>query len=297
MDIQQLRGFFEVAREKSFTKAAGRLFLTQPAISQQVKALEDELGDQLIERRRGGVVLTPAGEILYRRTRRVLDDLRGAREELDALRHVMTGTVTVATSDTNCMYILPVVLERFRREFPEVVVVVLNKLSSEVGQLVAEDEVDFGLATLPMGRGVLQTESLFTRRDVLICPPEHRWAKRRQIAMPAVADEPLLVLEQGSMSRTLLDEAFRQSEQSMSVAMNLGSIEVIKRFVQIGFGVAVVPEIAVQEEVGDGSLAAARINGMRPRDIGIVAHRTRNISAAAGALLDIVRTELKGKRL
>ena len=208
MDLQQLRGFYEVARERSFTKAAGRLFLTQPAISQQVKALEEELGDQLIERRRGGVVLTPAGEILFRRTRQMLGHLRGAREELDALRNVLTGTVTVATSDTNCMYVLPVVLERFRRQFPDVAVVVLNKLSSEVGLLVADDEVDFGLATLPLAHGNLTTEPLFTRRDVLICPPEHRWSQRRQISAQSVAAEPLLVLEQGSMSRTLLDQAF-----------------------------------------------------------------------------------------
>ena len=214
MDLQQLRGFYEVTREQSFTKAASRLFLTQPAISQQVKALEEELGDQLIERRRGGVVLTPAGEILFRRTRHMLDHLKGAREELDALRNILTGTVTVATSDTNCMYTLPAVLERFRREYPQVAVVVLNKLSSEVGQLVAEDEVDFGLATLPMVQGNLVTESLLTRRDVLICPPEHRWAKRRQITVQALAGESLLVLEQGSMSRTLLDEAFRQFEQN-----------------------------------------------------------------------------------
>ena len=297
MDLQQLRGFYEVARERSFTRAAGRLYLTQPAISQQVRVLEEEMGERLIERKRGGVRLTPAGEILFRRSRQVFEQLQGAREELDALRNVLRGTVTIATSDTNCMYVLPPVLEQFRRRFPDVAVVVLNKLSSEVGELVGQDEVDFGLATLPLPQRNLEQESLFTRRDVLICPPGHRWARRRQITIETLAEEGQLVLEEGSMSRSLLNDLFRQAALQMNVAMNLGSIEVIKRFVQIGFGVAVVPDIAVEQEVKGGFLNAVRIRGMKPRQIGVLTHKTRTVPAAASALLEIVRAELSGKRL
>lgn len=297
MELQQLRGFYEVAREGSFTRAARNLFLTQPAVSLQVKSLEEELGQRLVERAGRSLRLTTAGEILLGRARTVFGELAAAQEEIEALRQVIRGRVVIGTSDTNCTYVLPGVLAEFRTACPEVAVEVRNKMSSEVGQLVLEDRVDFGLATLPLTHRRLRTEALFRRDEALICGAEHRLARRRSVRLETVAAEPLLLLEQGSRSRAALDEAFQRAGLNPEVAMNLGSIEVIKRFVEEDFGVSVVPRVAVAEEVKEGRLAAARVQGLEPRAVGLVTHRGRRLSAAASALVAAVRERLQGQAL
>ena len=297
MELHQLRGFYEIAREGSFTKAADRLFVTQPAISLQLKALEDELGERLVERTRGRARLTPAGEILYRRARSVFDELNGMREDMEALRQVVRGRVTVGTSDTNCTYVLPEVLTQFRERYPGVEVDIRNKMSSDVGHLVLEDQVDFGLATLPLRHPGLECEVLFTRRDLLICPPDNALAGRRSVQMKTVAREPLLVLEEGSRSRELLEQSVNEAQMDMTASMCLGSIEVIKRFVEIGFGIAVVPAISVEVEAAAGRLVAVPIRGLKTRSIGLVEHGGRRRSAATSAFVQVMQQRLAGKRL
>ena len=209
----------------------------------------------------------------------------------------MRGKVTVGTSDTNCMYVLPPVLEHFREQFPEVAIVVLNKTSSEVRQLILNDAVDFGVVTLPLRQRDLIGEPLFTRRDVVICSPDHPFAHRHYIDLKTIATEPLLALERGSMSRLVMEEAFSQSGVEMNVSMNLGSVEVIKRFVEIGFGIGIVPQVAVVRETEEGNLVAIPMRRIKPREIGLVFHRSRHRSAAANALVKIMMDQLSGRRL
>lgn len=290
MELQQLRGLCEVAREGSFTRAARHLFITQSAVSQQIRNLEDEVGQQLVERTRGGARLTPAGQILARRARLVLDELRLAREEIDTQAAHIGGRVILATSDTNCTYILPPVLQAFREQFPAVELDIRNKMSSEIAPLVLDDDIDFGLATLPMRHARLACEPLFERRDVWICAADHTLAGRRRVAPRKVAEFPLLALERGSQSRVLLDEIFQRAGVVPQVVMELGSIEVLKRFAEIGFGLAMVPAVAVAEEVDAGRLVAIPVTGEPRRSVGLVQHRARLPSAAAAALLARLRS-------
>lgn len=297
MELHQLRGFYEIAKGGSFTSAADRLYLTQPAISLQVKALEEELGEVLLDRNRKGVRLTVAGEILYAQAREIFGHLATAREEIDALRDVLRGRLAIGTSDTNCTYILPELLRRFRARFPLVELDMRNKMSPEVCQLVLDDEVDLGLVTLPVRHRRLSNEKLFTRRDVLVCPPDHPLAERRRVQLATVAGYPLLVLEQGSRTRALLEETFHQAELDLEIAMNLGSIEVIKRFVEIGMGIALVPKVAVAEEEAAGRLRVISVTGLEARATGLVVHRGRRRSPAAQAFVTMLREDLKGRAL
>ena len=289
MDLYQLRGFYEIVREQSFTRAADKLFLTQPAISLQVKALESELDEILLERNRRQIRLTPAGEILFAHAREVFARLASARDEIAALKKVLRGRLAIGTSDTNCTYILPGLLAEFRARYPEVELDIRNRMSPEVGNLVLNDEVEFGLATLPVKHRDLVGEVLFARRDVLICPPDHALAARRRIGLKQIVVHPFLALERGSTSRQLLDEVCRREGLELQVEMNLGGIEIIKRYVEIGLGIALVPEVAVEEEVAAGRLCTVRVMGLGKRGIGLVEHRGRRRSQATGAFLGLLR--------
>lgn len=292
MDLYQLRGFFEIARERSFTRAADKLFLTQPAISLQIKALEEELGEILFERLRKNIRLTPAGEILYRRVQEVFDRLEVAREEIATLQQVLRGRLVIGTSDTNCTYLLPGPLQQFREQYAGVELDIRNRMSSEIGQMVLDHAVDFGLATLPAKHRDLVSEELFERSDVLICQPDHPLARRNQVRLQDIVEFPLLALERGSTSRRLLEEAFIRANLELQPAMNLASIEVIKRFVEVGMGIALVPRMAVEKEAESGLLRAVRVRGLEPRVIGLIEHRGRRRSPAAQAFLDILRDHI-----
>ena len=296
MDLYQLRGFFEIAREGSFTRAADKLFLTQPAISLQIKALEQELGEILFERMRKSIRLTPAGEVLYRRVQEVFDRLEVAREEIAALRQVLRGRLVIGTSDTNCTYLLPGPLQQFRRQYAEVELDIRNRMSAEIGQMVLGHEVDFGLATLPAKHRDLVSEELFERSDVLVCRPDHPLAQRKYVRLQDVVEHPLLALERGSTSRRLMEEAFIRAKLELQPAMNLASIEVIKRFVEIGMGIAVVPRMAVEKEAAAGLLQSVRVRGLAPRTIGLIEHRGRRRSPAVQAFLDILRDHIEKTR-
>ena len=295
MELNQLRGFYEIAREGSFTRAADKLYLTQPAISLQVKALEEELDVALFERNRRQIRLTPAGEVLVQHARGIFEQLAAAQSEIAALQDVLRGQLVIGTSDTNCTYVLPELLRTFAEEHLHVEVDVRNKMSSEVVRLVLDDAVDFGLATLPVRRRDLVTAECFRRREAFICPPDHPLGGRKIVRLEEIAQYPVLALERGSTSRHLLDESCRRAELVLPVSMNLGSIEVIKRFVESGLGVAVVPQVAVAGEVADGRLAAASIRGVAPRSVGIVERKGRRRAPATEVFIAMLQERLAGE--
>ena len=292
MDLHQLRGFYEIARTRSFTRAADKLFLSQPAISLQIKALEDELGKALFDRKRREIRLTEAGEVLFKYVQQIFDGLEDARNEIAALDKEVSGRLVVGTSDTNCTYILPDALEEFRRCYPGVDLDIRNRISPEIANLVATDEVDIGLVTLPVRHRDVQEHTLLERQDVLICRPDHRLGGRKRMRLADITPFPLLVLERGSTSRQLLDAALVKGRVCPPIAMELGGIEVLKRFVEIGLGLAVVPQVAIAAEVERGQLHAIRLTGLPASRVGWIERRGRVRSAAASAFIELIEAQL-----
>ncbi|MCZ6635948.1 MAG: LysR family transcriptional regulator [bacterium] len=292
MDLGQMRGFLETARERSFTKAAEKLFLTQPAVSLQVKALEEELGERLFERRGKQILLTDAGRLLFGRVEEILGMVDQVRQDLSALGELKIGQLRVGTSDTNCAYVLPPVVKAFREAYPGVEIRLTDRPSSQVVRMVLEGSVDFGLATLPVSETRVETEALFFRDDVLIYHPEHLLGKKRQVRLLDLAGFPMLMLGQNSTSRMLLDRMFVEAGVVPEIAMELGSIEVIKRFVEIGLGIAMVPEVAVQEEVAGKRLVARSVDGLPARQVGLVRRIGGHLSQASAVFLTFLREHL-----
>jgi len=168
-------------------------------------------------------------------------------------------------------------------------------MSPEVARLVVDGVVDFGIVTLPVGDTRLDTRPLFQRKDVVIAHPEHPLASRARLSLSNVADEPLLALQRGSTSRSLTDRMFLEAGLQPRIAMELGSIEVIKKFVAIGLGIAVVPEVSVRSEVTAGLLGQLPIRGVPSPEVGVVTRTGGHLSPSAEKFLTYLLTQYEGE--
>ncbi len=295
MNLNQLRSFVTIARLGSFTRAADLLSLTQPALSVQIKALEESLGQPLFERHGRRVLLTPAGRILVRRARRVLGLVDQTAAEIAALGGLSAGRLVVGTNDSNCLYLLPETVRLFRTRYPAVELHLANSHSTQIVAWVASGQVEFGLVTLPVLNPRIETRPLFRREDVLICPKGHPLIGREAVAPRDLVEHPLLLLNRESVSRGLLDQALAEAHMPPRVVMQIGSIEVIKRYVEIGLGVSVVPRFAAERELSEGRLHALPLPWLPQCSIGVAQRRGGFVSPAARAFLALLEERLAGR--
>ena len=288
MELNQLRGFVTVARTGSFTRAAEELFLSQPALSLQVKALEKAVGEPLFERQGRRILLTSAGHVMLKRAEQILGLVQQAGEEVQALKGLTGGRLVIGTSDSNCLYVLPDLVQHFRANFPDVALYLTNSQSTSVAELVAEGLVDFGLVTLPVVNLQIESRPLFRREDVLICAPGHPLRARLSVTPQELGEYPLLLLDQNSHSRKLLDQALAEAGVIPAQVMELGSIEVIKRYVEIDLGISVVPRFTVETEVQAGRLHAIPMDWLPDCFVGIIQRRNGYLSPAAQMFLGLL---------
>jgi DNA-binding transcriptional LysR family regulator len=292
MELNQLKSFAAIVREGSFTRAANKLFLTQPSLSHQIKMLETELGEQLLERRGRRVELTEAGRIVLAQAEQIFRCVEQIGQELAALRGLHRGRIHIGASDTTCLYILANVVQTFRTRFPGIVIHLTNRTSNEIVTLLKEGLIDFGIVTLPVSDPQVIVSPLMSLEDVAICRRGHPLATQYPVSLADLARYPLLLLEEGSTSRALLDQHFAAAEIAPDV-IELGSIEVIKRYVEIDLGVSIVPKIAVTEELEEGLLQAFALPWLPPRGVGLVQRRNGYISAAEQMFLNLLQDRVQ----
>ncbi len=306
LDADRLLAFVTVARERGFSRAARRLGRTQSAVSQAVARLEGELDVRLFLRNGRTTELTAAGRALLERAERVLDEMDRAREGLAALHALETGVLVVGTSDTLAYYVLPPILAAFRARHPRVELRIDNRPSPSTAERVVERAVDVGVVTLPLPPGLrmggrpaaerLRLEPLARQEEVIVCPPDHPLARRRRVGLEAILPYPLLLLDRTTGARALLDAELARLGAAPSVVMEMSSVEVLKKLVELGLGVSVVPALAVEREVRDGVLAAVRLQGLTAeRSVGLVTPAGAPPSRAAAAFAEIARSALKGR--
>lgn len=298
IDADQLLAFVTVARERGFSRAARRLGRTQSAVSQAVARLEGDLGTRLLARGRA-TEPTAAGRVLLQRAERILGEMERAREGLRALDELAAGALTVGTSDTLACYVLPPVLAAFRARYPAVELRLDNRPSPATAARVVEREIDVGVVTLPLPRDArapaerLRLERLARQEEVAICPPGHPLARRRRAGLEALAPYPLLLLDRTTGARALLDQELSRLGVAPRVAMEMSSVEVLKKLVELGLGVSIVPALAVEREVAAGALAAVRLTGLAAeRSVGLATPAAGPPSRAAAAFAEIARAVL-----
>lgn len=294
LDSDRLIAFRAVVRAGGFSRAAATLHKTQPAISQAVRALEEDVGEKLLLRLGRGVRLTAAGKILLEHLEESFRALDRARDRLAARREIEEGELTIGTSDTNACYVLPPVLEAFRERYPGVELRLSNRTSPATEAQVLAHEVDLGFVTLPTRAEGLVAERMVTREDVALFAPDHPLAGRKRVRFEELLAYPLLLLDRGARTRAFIDERIARCEGRAHIAMELASIEVVKRLVALGFGVSVVPRIAVEAELASGTLCAASVLARSEvRSLGFVTRKNAQLSPAGEAFVRIAREILR----
>jgi len=297
VDLDRLRTFWAVATENSFSRAAEKLFRTQSAVSQSIRLLEREIGETLFVRLGRTIDLTPAGRILLSHVEESFGILERGRARINALRALREGEVVIAASDTLTRYTLPATLRQFRKKYPGVEVRIRNRPSFQAADLVAVRQADLGIVTLPIDHPKLFVEPLLKREDVAICSSTHAFAKRSSVRLCDLAALPLILLDRGATTRAFIDACMNAAGLKPRIAMELGSIEVIKRMVELDFGVSIVPRIAVQDEVARSTLHAIRVFKQSEwRDIGLVYPKTGVTNVAADAFIAVLKRAIEASR-
>jgi DNA-binding transcriptional LysR family regulator len=251
MEIAQLYAFQLVTKYKSFSKAAAELHLTQPAVTLQIKRLESEVNEILVDRSGRTLGLTPAGMVFLTYVNQILYLSEQAVESVGQFSN-SRGRITIAAGTTNTIFRLPLILQNYRRRYPQVEIRILNGDSKLTTQLVYDNAVDLGLVTTinPKEDNLMKILPVFKDPIWLIAPQGYP----RQIAIPELEKESLILFRAGTGFRNFLDEQFRLNGFVPKATMEMESIEAIIRLVRSGLGLAFLPEVAAREELAIGEL-------------------------------------------
>jgi LysR family transcriptional regulator, low CO2-responsive transcriptional regulator len=287
MDFDQLETFLEVARLSSFSRAAERRFRTQPAISSQIRALEEEVGAKLLDRSGGKVSVTAAGKLFQKWAEDSLVSRKSLLTAIAEAEHVPRGEIVVGANEGTCLHILPEVFADFKKQYPTVSVNIKRADYARILESVIDNSVDFGVVSLPMTDNRLTAVPIHRDELAIIAPPQHPLAKSPSAALADVTMYPLL-LPKGGHTRDALEELFRERKLKPHYSMELDSSELLKRFVAADVGVGFIARSNAEEDVRAGALSVIAISDAQiKRDLALVFRKDKALSRAALAFIDI----------
>ncbi len=293
MDLQALRIFLAVAEERSFSRAALRVHRTQPAVSQAVRRLEADCGEVLFDRSSKSPRLTEAGLVLQHYAQRLVRLSEETEAAVRELRDLRRGRVLVGANEAAVHTLLPLIAA-FRGRHPDVAIDVRRVPARQVAVEVQQGSLDFGALTFhPSAQGLLEV-SVGSDELVLLVPPGHRFARRRQVTMAEVAEEPIVAHNDPSPARERVLRLFEQHRIELKIVVALPSLDGIKRAVEVGVGVALLPRRCAITELATRRLAAVPVTGISRRRQLILVCRRAHRSHAAEAFLEIAQRGSKG---
>lgn len=266
MENFRLKVFRTVADTLSFRRAGEQLRLSQPAVTLQIKALEEELSVRLLDRTGNRVALTEAGRILLKHAKVIAEQVTQAQEELAALTGHHAGELKIGASTSIAQYVLPHLLGQFRREFPRVRVSVVSGNTEVIVQHMISHKVEIGLIEGPALRRDVRTEPFLEDELILVMPATHPLANLPSISLDQLRGQPLLLREHGSGTRRVLETAFDKAgiaRRSLNVVMELDSTEAILSSVEAGLGIGFVTRWAVLPRLPLGRIRTAPVKGLR----------------------------------
>jgi len=298
MHVETLKTFCDLVETGSLSRAARLNLVSQSAVSQQLRALEQRYGRRLIERApRIGARPTEAGRLLYDEVKPLLERLGAVEQRLRARPDVVAGTVRVATVYSVGLHTLPPVIKRCLADHPSVNVRLSYRRTNEVYAACLDGEIDFGIVALPTRRPQLEIAPLGHDELVIVAPPTHPIARRAPCPLAALHGQPFIGFDRDIPTRRLVDSLLRRHEVRVSYAMEFDNIETIKRSVEAGLGLSLLPAPTLAAEIRARTLVARTpAEGPFRRPIGVIYRRTREPSAAGRAFLALLTSELGTRR-
>lgn len=296
MELFQLEAFLAVVREGSFSAAAKALYRTQPAISQTIKKLEDEIGRPLFDRSSRRGVLTDAGRVLADHAERLVNLRQRTMSALDDVRQLRTGRLTLAANELTCLYLLPI-LHEYRRLYPDVHVTVQRALGSRVPAQVLDYGADCGVVTFRPDTTALHSVVVYHDELAFVVPPSHPLARRSKVSIAELARESFVAHHVSSPYRQKVIDTFRKRRVELRMPVEMPTIDAIKKFVAMGNGVALLPAITVEQELAHGALVRVEVPELSfDRKLRLVYRREGTLSHAAEAMLSVVEAQSAVKK-
>jgi DNA-binding transcriptional LysR family regulator len=289
MELDQLKLFTDLVREQSFTKVAEKNFLTQPAVSLRIRNLEEELGTKLLERTTRKVLVTEEGRILYDYAR----DILGKAEEVKAVllerQDKMVGSVRLATVHSIGLHELPSYLKRYISKYPQVALSIDYQTGDVVYRIVQEGEADLGLVAYPEPHASLITLPFLEDELVVICSQEHPLARRSSLRLQDLNEQRFIAFDEGLPTRKAIDAVMARRHVRINIRMQSGNIEILKKMVEVGLGVSIVPRFSVQAEVEHGQLRALPISDYSfKRPLALIYRKGKSLSRPLRAFIDLL---------
>lgn len=293
IELNQLETFVAVAELKSFSRAAERLHRTQPAISQVIRKLEDDVGETLFDRALRDGSLTAAGELLHGYALRLLQLRSEAGLALDELRSLDRGRLMLAANEYTCLYLLPV-LDRFRRLYPEIGITVQRAFASRIPNELAARSAEFGVLSFAPDAAAFRSISVFRDRMAVVVKPGHPLSRKKRIRIQDLGRESFVAHNADSPLRQRVFETFRNHQTPLNIGIELPSMEAVKRFVAHGNGVAIVPGLTAAREIESGELISVQVPELHiERELRLILRRKGVLSYVGAAFLRAIEAYAK----
>lgn len=289
MDINQLEVLVAVAQEQSFSRAADRLHRTQPAISQAIRRLEAEIGESLFDRSSKDGTLTAAGQVLYDYAQQMLNLRRSAQASIRELSDLQRGKVSLSANEYTVMCLLPII-KLFRDIHPHVKIEVKRSLASRIPSEVLGRDVEIGVVSFKPSDESLKAVPVVMDELVLIVSPEHPLAQRKVVSIRELGVESFIAHNVPSPYRERVVRTFEKYKTPLNISIEMPTLEAIKRFVEQRAGVALLPRLAAQAEIANGSVVALSVPEMRfERRLYLIYRKNGSLSHAARAFLKVAK--------
>ena len=293
MDISQLEVFLAVARERRFSRAAEKLFRTQSAVSQTIRKLELEIGEPLFDRSSRDGVLTDAGRTLQEYAEKLVNLRQDAQEALVELRELQKGKLVIAANEFTALYLLPV-LAAFRQLHPMIRITVQRALGSHIPDDLLKRTTEFGVLSYDPQEPELHSVVVYLDHLAFVVPPGHPLASASEVSIRQLGAESFVAHIVASPYREKVIESFKKHKTPLHMAVELPTLQAIKRFVAMGQGVALIPEISVESEIGRGELVAVPVRDLNfERKLRLVFRQESTLSHAGRAFLKVAEQVAK----
>ena len=295
--LKPLRAFCQTVRLGSVSRASEALFVSQPAVSQQLQALERELGVVLFERSGRRLVPSREGQLLYEMAQPLVESIDGLEASFrDKVRGLDAGELNIAANSSTILYLLPKIVERFRQRHPTVRLTLHNAISADGTDLLRSDAADLAVGSMMDVPADLSYAPVYRFQQVLIAPPDHPLTTRRHITLEDLSPYPLVLPPRRQITWRLVDLVFQQHRVPYTVALEVGGWEVIKQYVAMGMGISIVPALCLNDGDRD-KLAIRTMDDYFPaRSYGVVVRKGKFLSPQARAFVELIQPDLFAPR-